>query len=65
MNRAPWVIFGIALILVGLMLIVGIITTTGALMSEPRFEIHHFFILFFSLVLIATGLTFLFVIGSK
>ncbi|MQY60882.1 hypothetical protein GH153_03475, partial [bacterium] len=56
MNRAPWVIFGIASSLVGLMLIVGIITTTGALMSEPRFEIHHFFILFFSLVLIATGL---------
>ena len=65
MNKAQRIIFRIVLILVGLLVALAVLIESRILMIESQFSIGHFFILFFALVLIAEGLTFLFITRSR
>ena len=65
MNKAQRIIFRIVLILVGLLVALAVVIESRILMIESQLSIGHFFILFFALVLIAAGLTFLFITRSR
>ena len=65
MNKAQRIIFRIVLILVGLLVALVVVIESRILMIESQLSIGHFFILFFALVLIAAGLTFLFITRSR
>lgn len=65
MNKAQRIIFRIVLILVGMLIVLAVVIESRILMIESQFSIGNFFILFFALVLITAGLTFLFITRSR